>query len=148
MSDYTVGDKKPPKEHQFKPGVSGNIAGRPKGKVPLARLIEKHLDAKVLVTVGATQKKMSRREALIISFVGDALKGKDRVRKHLLDLVLLMEAQSAMESSQTPTSNDDDAVLQSLLHRYGLSTKAKPNASEIHSTIENISKPNEKESST
>ena len=148
MSDYTVGDKKPPKEHQFKPGVSGNKAGRPKGKVPLARLIEKHLDAKVLVTVGATQKKMSRREALIISFVGDALKGKDRVRKHLLDLVLLMEAQSAMESSQTPNSNDDDAVLQSLLHRYSFGTKAKPNASEIQPTNENNIEPNEKESST
>ena len=148
MSDYAVGNKKPPKERQFKPGVSGNKAGRPKGKVPLARLIEKHLDAKVLATVGATQKKMSRREALIISFVGDALKGKDRIRKHLLDLVLLMEAQSAMESSQTPSSIDDDAVLQSLLHRYSIGIKAKPKASEIPPMVENNGKPNEKESST
>ena len=28
--DYEVGYKKPPKEYQFKPGVSGNPKGRPK----------------------------------------------------------------------------------------------------------------------
>ena len=28
--DYEVGYKKPPKEHQFKPGISGNPKGRPK----------------------------------------------------------------------------------------------------------------------
>ena len=148
MSEYAVGNKKPPKAHQFKPGVSGNKAGRPKGKIPLAKLIEKHLEAKVVVTVGGMQKKMSRREALIISFVGDALKGKDRVRKQLFDLMLLLEAQAPMEPSPLASSNDDNAVLQSLLHRYGVGKKAKVNPSETQAALQNSVEPEPKESLT
>ena len=89
-----VGYGKPPRHSRFKPGHSENPKGRPKGKIPLSQLIQKHLDAKVSVMVGGQQKSMTRREALIIGFIGDALKGKDKVRKQLLDLILLIESQT------------------------------------------------------
>ena len=35
QGDYEVGNKKPPKDHQFKPGQSGNPAGPPKRRTQL-----------------------------------------------------------------------------------------------------------------
>ena len=120
MPNDHAGYGKPPKHSRFKPGQSGNPKGRPKGRIPLARLLEKHLDAKMTVTIGGQQKTITRREALIIGFVGDALKGKDRVRKQVLDLLLLLEAQNPPETSDATSHAQDDAIIKGLLERYGL----------------------------
>jgi hypothetical protein len=120
MPNDHAGYGKPPKHSRFKPGQSGNPKGRPKGRIPLARLLEKHLDAKMTVTIGGQQKTITRREALIIGFVGDALKGKDRVRKQVLDLLLLLEAQNPPDTSDATSHAQDDAIIKGLLERYGL----------------------------
>lgn len=128
MSSDVVGYGKPPKHSRFKPGQSGNPRGRPKGKVPLSQLIQKHLDAKVAVTVGGLQQSITRREALIIGFIGDALKGKDKVRKQLLDLLLIFEAQQVIDAPADLSGAEDDAVIQSLLQRYGIPKEVKSTA--------------------
>lgn len=58
MSDlkpYTSGYMKPPKEHQFKKGKSGNPKGRPKKKNTLASSTLKVLNRKIRIK-GADQK--------------------------------------------------------------------------------------------
>lgn len=40
---YEVGNKKPPKEYQFRPGQSGNPAGKPPGTVSIVTEIKKKL---------------------------------------------------------------------------------------------------------
>ena len=42
---YEVGKYKPPREHQFKPGVSGNPKGRPKGAVNIMQRTRNILEA-------------------------------------------------------------------------------------------------------
>jgi hypothetical protein len=138
MASNGVGYGNPPDHSRFKPGHSGNPRGRPKGKISLSQLLEKHLNAKVTITSGGQQKQITRREALIIGLVGDALKGKDRVRKELLNLMLFTEAQAATASSDAPSSADDEAVIQSLLHRFSFGDAAKIKPAEAKAKAEKV----------
>jgi hypothetical protein len=62
-STYTTGYKKPPKEHRFRLGQSGNASGRPKGRKNTATLLCEILDRKIEVRTGGTIRKISVREA-------------------------------------------------------------------------------------
>lgn len=122
MSNYNVGYGKPPKEKQFKAGQSGNKKGRPKGRISTARLLEKHMDAKVTVNIGGKPKKVSRREALVLSTIGDAFKGNENVRRRFLDLVLAFDAQAQSEIAPGIDATQDQTVVDALLYSYGVKT--------------------------
>lgn len=144
MPSDDVGYGKPPRHTQFKPHQSGNPKGRPKGRISFARLLEKQLDAKMTATIGGRTKTITRREALIYGFVGDALKGKDRVRKHMIDLLLILEAQSQPVTADAGSDVRDDAIIKNLLQRYGVDPASKPAVTPQSAKIIKIKKPGEK----
>lgn len=72
---YTVTRGKPPREHQFKPGTSGNPRGRPPGSKDFRTLIQRELDRSISATVGGRPTKVSKREAIAMRLVEKALKG-------------------------------------------------------------------------
>jgi len=78
-----VGYGKPPKQFQFQKGQSGNPLGRPKKNKTNVELLNELLDVKVLVN----GKPISKREALMLSIVNDAIKGKASARNTILALV-------------------------------------------------------------
>jgi Family of unknown function (DUF5681) len=81
---YRVGYGRPPKEHRFQPGESGNPKGRPKGAKNTSTLLRKILDRKIEVRTGATVRKVSVREAILIRFAESALKGDTKSAHFLL----------------------------------------------------------------
>lgn len=81
--DDEVGYGKPPKQFQFQKGQSGNPLGRPKKRKKNSEILNELLDAKI--SVG--EKTMTKREALFLSMVNDAIKGKASARNTLLALV-------------------------------------------------------------
>ena len=73
--DYEVGDRRPPKHSQFKPGVSGNPKGRPKGSVNLRTQVTQQLRRTVTVTRNGRPVKMRKGELIALQIVDGAAKG-------------------------------------------------------------------------
>ena len=54
-----VGYGKPPREHQFKPGQSGNPRGRPKGARGFKADVEEALSATIVVTEDGKKRRIT-----------------------------------------------------------------------------------------
>lgn len=96
-TDYEIGYRKPPREHRFKKGQSGNPGGRPK-KLDIdleqsvferasSAMFQRQLQRPVTVRDGGQIKTMPALEALQMQLMNDALKGDRFARKHLVERV-------------------------------------------------------------
>jgi hypothetical protein len=94
-ASHRVGYGKPPKQHQFQPGQSGNWKGRPKGAKNTSTLLREILDRKIEVRTGTTVRKVSVREAMLIRFAESALKGDTKSAHFLLQRYEIAETAQA-----------------------------------------------------
>ena len=84
---YEVGYGKPPEHTRFKPGRSGNPAGRPKRSKNLRSVLREALFKQVTVTENGQVRTMSRVEAMVTGLVAKRLKGDVRATESALRLV-------------------------------------------------------------
>ena len=82
-SDYQVGYKTPPRKTQFAKGQSGNPRGRPKR--PDAMNIRELLNGEQR---GRNGEIVSRREALVIKLLNDAMSGKQKAFARFLKYMI------------------------------------------------------------
>ena len=87
-SSSGVGYGSPPREHQFKPGKSGNPRGRPKGSLNAATVLGNMLREKVTVTQNGRRKSLSKFEALMKQQVNKAAAGDTHAFKVIMNLVM------------------------------------------------------------
>jgi len=107
-----VGPGNPPLHSRFKPGQSGNPAGRPPKERSLVRLIEKELDVEVTVTENGAPQRLSKREALAKRTVNSALTGDAKALQTLVRLIGTGSSNDAADQEQI-----DPQILASLLQR-------------------------------
>jgi hypothetical protein len=116
---YSVGYRRPPLASRFKPGVSGNTRGRPKGSKNLKTQVEEAMTANISIQVGAKTKRVSRLAGVVLRQLQKALMGDGpaaiAVIKMALQLGLLEN--SAGNSSEVALSTDDERILNELLAR-------------------------------
>ena len=87
MLDEPVGYGKPPKEHQFKPGTSGNPRGRPKrSAATVAEVIKDTLNTPIQYQEQGRRKTATRTEFGVKVLVDNAVKGDQKAAEHILTL--------------------------------------------------------------
>jgi hypothetical protein len=115
-ASYQTGYRKPPKQHQFRPGQSGNRKGRPKGAKNTATLLREILDRKIEIRTGSTLRKISVREAMLTRFAESALKGDTKSATFLLQRYDLEE--SDLEQANRETTPEEQEIIDAYLAAY------------------------------
>jgi uncharacterized protein DUF5681 len=85
--DYAIGYGRPPKSTRFKPGVSGNRKGRPKGSRPVGALLQQIIQQKIAVTENGKTRRLPVMEIMLRRLANDAMRGEPRSIKFLLSLL-------------------------------------------------------------
>src|SRR5215467_8553996 len=88
IKDYQVGYGQPPMHTRFKPGQSGNPAGRPKGAQSFATEIAAEMSELILVKEGGVARRLSKRRAMIKRQAERALQGDTRAFSCLVAMSL------------------------------------------------------------
>jgi hypothetical protein len=87
---YKVGPGCPPKEHQFKPGQSGNPKGAKRKPKPIApdlkAALERALNEPIKLKQGERERTVSMAEAGIKQLVAQFVKGNPQARRDLIVL--------------------------------------------------------------
>jgi hypothetical protein len=90
--DSAVGYGKPPPQHRFKPGKSGNPRGRPKSLPELSDLTAKELRRRGYVTIDGKRVSLTRMELLVKQLIASAGKGNSKPLSFLLEMLAKNEA--------------------------------------------------------
>ncbi len=109
--DYEVGYKKPPAEHRFRPGQSGNRKGRPSGARSLATEVAEILNTPIIVTEGGKRRKVSTLKGVLLRLREKALKGDARAIDRFLALTLKEGAHQQPEQSIAELTAEDLRIL-------------------------------------
>ena len=115
---YEVGFGKPPRASQFKPGHSGNEAGRPRGAKNFATALEQELKSRVVVTENGRRKRISKREVIAKHLVNKAAGGDLKAIPLLLNETRARENEAADTGpNQVFDTPEDQAVLENMIAR-------------------------------
>ena len=115
--EYEVGFKKPPKQTQFKPGQSGNPAGRPKGTKNFKTDLEEELQTKIVIREGGKTLQVSKQRALLMSLIANAIKGDVRAANTLTGLVLKVLDQGEELPGERRLAPEDEEILKAFEER-------------------------------
>jgi hypothetical protein len=122
-----VGYCKPPHEHAWKPGQSGNPRGRAKGSKNESTILREILARKIESRSAGRSRKISVVEGILLRITEDALKGNTK------SATFLLNRYAAMVSGELRSQDlnaDDREVLEAFAERLKQGHKGHPNHNE------------------
>jgi len=127
---YPIGYGKPPRETRFKPGQSGNPAGRRPLAKNFATAMDEALSATVRVTKDGRRCMLSKRELIAHGLVARATAGELRPAELLINQERLHEKTPGLGSIEDIfDGSEEQPVLDGIVQRIraGLEIPASPN---------------------
>ena len=106
IPDDKVGYGRPPKEHQFKPGQSGNPAGCPKKakSATFGETLRNLLDETSNVQIRGQERKVTNRELIMRALLQHAMKGRIGAMR---ELIRLLESDTRIEDFEADEFDQD-----------------------------------------
>ena len=99
---------KPPKDHQFKPGQSGNKKGRTKGSKNTYSLLNEILNQTVIANVNGKDLKVSKKALMLTQLINKGVKGEVKAITTLLPHMLMADAKEEDKNKILSAMHQDD----------------------------------------
>ena len=120
---YKVGNKKPPKEHQFKPGQSGNPKGPPKRRTNLWVWFCKYMALTDTELAKLDRDKLTQAQQAALKLVENAKdakhSGSERLARHVFDREEGKATEHlVIENENTLTDEECEEIRQILLKNH------------------------------
>src|SRR5262245_3877423 len=149
-TSYVVGYGRPPAHTRFKPGHPG-CGGRPKRQRNLRTVLEATLDERITIREGNRTRSISKRDAIILRLVNDAVSGDAKALSNLITLMRSHDliGQPQDEADLQPFTADDQAIIADLLRRLeNQEESTQPAGSTENSDTEEAKSPGKKSKET
>jgi hypothetical protein len=129
-SPCPVGYGRPPRHGQFKPGVSGNRKGRPKGLLNLGTVLTTELNRQITIREGNRSRRLSKGGAFYVRTINSAL-NNDKAGATLINLLRAhgMIAAAPDDSREAPRTQNDAELVADFLERE-LEARNQPDGKE------------------
>ena len=121
--DYEIGYGRPPKEHRFKPGRSGNPNGRPKERRNRMTEIGELFDTKIEATRNGKRVKVSPFSAVLQVLLKKALSGDVRAVQVLLELKAAYTQEMERRQDERRLSRSEIDLLVEALEAAGVTVE-------------------------
>jgi hypothetical protein len=117
--DYVVGYGKPPVEHRFKKGLSGNPKGRRKGSKNFGTDVLETLKTPVPINDAGKRSNVSTQKAMLLRLREKALKGDQRALDRLLELARAYNDEDLGVEANSGLPESDQLIISRALARFG-----------------------------
>jgi hypothetical protein len=128
-SDYVVGYGRPPKEHQFAKGQSGNPSGRTKGSQNFDTALRKALNERVVATIDGQRTEIPKFQLIVSQLVNQAASGAFAALKFGIEMwrdLDYRDAQAAATQRDDPDRMaNDNAIMAEHNMRVVVANKIK-----------------------